>query len=177
MTWILTNSGKQFDYLDPQPDQIVITDIAIGLSREPRFSGQSTSFYSVAQHCLMASQVVCDNYQPEYALEALLHDAQEAYCKDIPSPLKRLLPDYQLIENRVESAIRAKFNLPAGKSDAVRKADMIMLVTEKRDLMPIDKSDWGIPKIIRPLARPIYPLNQPAAYSQFLRRFLELTTR
>ena len=105
MTWILTNSGKHFDFADPQPDQIDILDIAQGLANECRYAGQCRVFYSVAQHSFLASQIV----NPRLALEALLHDAAEAYCKDIPRPLKYMLPEYQAIEARVESAIRERF--------------------------------------------------------------------
>jgi 5'-deoxynucleotidase YfbR-like HD superfamily hydrolase len=48
----------------------------------------------------------------EFALEALLHDASEAYCNDIAAPLKALLPDYRGIEKWVEGLISQKFGLP-----------------------------------------------------------------
>lgn len=44
MTWLLTNSGKHLDLIDPQPAMIDILDIAKGLSREARFSGQTPDF-------------------------------------------------------------------------------------------------------------------------------------
>ena len=105
MSWILTASARHFDYLDPRPDDIYILDIAQGLANECRYAGQARHFYSVAQHAWLTSQIV----DPEYALEALLHDASEAYCKDIPRPLKELLPDYREIEARVDGTIRATF--------------------------------------------------------------------
>lgn len=177
MSWILTNSGKKLDYLNPQPNQIDINDIAIGLSRECRFAGQSGPFYSVAQHCVLASQIVTRDYQPEMAMEALLHDAAEAYCKDIPAPLKRLLPEYREIENRVITAIRRKYGLPEKESEAVKRADMILRLTEKRDLMPKDDSDWGIPNTLRPLAKPIRAVSSVVACNMFLRRFIQLTEK
>jgi hypothetical protein len=131
MTWILTHSGKHFDFADPQPDQIDLLDIAQGLANECRYAGQSRVFYSVAQHCVIASHIV----SPDHAIEALLHDAAEAYCKDIPKPLKRLLPDYQAVEARVDAAIREKFRLPATQSGQVKRADLILLATERRDLI------------------------------------------
>ena len=92
------------------------------------------------KHSYLASQIV----NPHLALEALLHDAAEAYCKDIPRPLKYMLPDYQAIEERVESAIRERFKLPTQMSPEVNRADLILLATERRDLMPADDTPWPI---------------------------------
>ncbi len=101
MSYISTFTGKHFDFINITMDDICIEDIAQGLSNECRFAGQINQFYSVAQHSVYVSQIV----PPEYALEALLHDASEAYCKDLPSPLKALLPDYKVIEKGIQKAI------------------------------------------------------------------------
>lgn len=164
MTWILTRSGKHFDFVDPQPDQIDILDIAWGLSKECRFAGQCYGFYSVAQHSVLVSNIV----PAELALEALLHDAAEAYCKDIPMPLKALLPDYKRIEQRVDRAIRATFGLPMECSPEVKRADLILLATERRDLMPPDPEPWAILQGITPLEAPIQPLRTMTALDRFL---------
>ncbi len=133
MTWILTHSGKHFDFLDPQPDQVCIGDIAHALSRICRFTGHTSRFYSVAEHSFYCSKLVDD---VELKLEALLHDAHEAYINDISSPLKKLLPDYQLIEKRVDAVIRDKFGLPARMSIEVQQVDLLMLGNEMAELMP-----------------------------------------
>lgn len=146
MTWILTASGKHFDLADPQPDQIDIRDIAQGLSNEARFNGHTHYFYSVAQHSVGVSLIV----PPDNALEGLLHDATEAYMKDIPLPLKRMLPDYKRIEARVDAVIRDRFGLPAQCSAAVKRADLVMLATERRDLMPADPTEWDVLRDITP---------------------------
>ena len=61
MTWILTNSGKHFDFADPQPDQIDILDIAQGLANECRYAGQCRVFYSVAQVIVNSAKVEVDH--------------------------------------------------------------------------------------------------------------------
>ncbi|HAF5811207.1 TPA: HD family hydrolase, partial [Salmonella enterica] len=104
MSFIQTLSGKQFDYLSATIDDIDIEDIAVALSNICRFSGHLPKFYSVAQHSVLCSQLV----SPEFAFEALMHDAAEAYCQDIPAPLKALLPDYREIEKRTDQLIRFK---------------------------------------------------------------------
>lgn len=171
MTWILTASGKHFDFADPQPDQIDLLDIAQGLANESRYAGQCRAFYSVAQHSVMASHIVSH----DHALEALLHDATEAYCKDIPRPLKQMLPDYRAVEARVEAVIRDKYGLPAQQSSQVKRADLIMLATERRDLMPADNTPWPILEGITPLERKIIAAHAGRSQSMFIRRWVELT--
>jgi 5'-deoxynucleotidase YfbR-like HD superfamily hydrolase len=113
---IFTHTERHFDFAAPLPEQIDILDVIYGLSRECRFASQVERFYSVAEHSLLCSEIVLQ----EFALEALLHDAAEAYCKDIPSPLKALLPDYKAIEQRVDVVIRKKFGLPESMSPKVK---------------------------------------------------------
>lgn len=71
MSWINTNRGKHFNLINPRPEQICIEDIVCGLSNICRITGQLNEFYSVAQHSMLASQIV----PPEFAFEALMHDA------------------------------------------------------------------------------------------------------
>lgn len=168
--WILTHSGRHVELLNPDPEEINITDIARGLSRECRFSGQCQEFYSVAQHSVLASRIV----SKEHALEALLHDAAEAFIKDMPSPLKKLLPEYARIEGILERVIRRKFGLPEKTSAPVRLADRILLATGKRDLMPHDPWAWPILEGIDPLPDKIVPWSQDVAMKLFLYRFEEL---
>ena len=168
--WITTASGRHFHFLDPQPEEITIQDIAAALSRECRFGGHCREFYSVAQHSVLAARIVAHPYK----LDALLHDAAEAYLKDIPSPLKMLLPDYKRIESRVDAVIRAKYKLPEKMTAPVRLADRIMLATERRDLMPPDGSRWALLEGIEPLEERICPWTPEPARRAFLLMWNEL---
>lgn len=171
MSYIQTLSGKKFDYVNATVDDIEIEDIATALSHICRFAGHLPEFYSVAQHSVLCSQLV----EPEFAFEALMHDAAEAYCQDIPAPLKALLPDYRRIVAFVDELIRFKFNLPLTQSAVVKYADLTMLATERRDLDIDDGTPWpileGIPTsdIIQ-----IAPLRPGQAYGKFMARFNEL---
>lgn len=167
MTWILTRSGKHFDYADPQPDMIDISDIAHGLATESRFSGQTKVPYYVADHCCRASFIV----PPEFAFEALMHDATEAYVKDLSQPLKAMLPEYKAIEKRIDAVIRDKFGLPSVGSSAVKHADLVMLATEKRDLLPPDNTPWYLLEGIDPLPEIIVPRSVSRALLAFTFRF------
>lgn len=171
MTWILTSSGIEFDYANPQPHMIELADIANGLSHEPRFAGQTQVLYTVAQHSVLVSQHV----PPEFALEALLHDAAEAYCKDIPSPLKELLPGYKSIERRVDAAIRERFGLPAEPSAIVKAVDLQMLATERQYLLPFWSTPWAMLDGVEPLPIEIHPYPYSSvAFREFVERWHQI---
>ena len=84
---MITHSGILFDLLDPKPDDILIEDIAVHLSRIARWNGGTHQFYSVAEHCCRCH----DNAFDVDALMMLLHDAEEAYWGDIISTVKSIL--------------------------------------------------------------------------------------
>ena len=151
---ILTHSGIEFDVCNPDPDLIEIEDIAHALSHICRFTGHTKHFYSVAQHSYLCATLV----PPEHALEALLHDAAEAYIGDVSSPLKAQLPGYQAIEAKLEQAIRQRFGLPAQKTPWVKEADLQMLAAEKAHLMPQFDEPWDI---LNGVATPDVTINQP----------------
>lgn len=103
--YIRTWSGARINVFDPHPNDIVIEDIAHGLAMRCRFGGHTKSFHTVAEHCIF----MCDNAPFELKLQALLHDASEAYIGDMPSPIKHRLPDYQMLEAALMEAIGRKF--------------------------------------------------------------------
>lgn len=129
-TAIQTYSGAMFDFLDPDPDTIIIEDIAHSLSLTNRFGGHTKKAYSVAQHCVLCSQMAPVGLR----FQALMHDAQEAYVGDVATPLKQLLPDYRALEDRVEEVIRDKFGLPREFDPRVKEVDIRMLATEAKHL-------------------------------------------
>lgn len=162
---IMTCSGRFFSYIDTQPDSIDISDIAHALSMTCRFAGQTLRFYSVAEHSVRVSEV-CD---PRDALAGLLHDAAEAYLTDMPSPAKRLLPDYKVLEQRVFCAIARKFGVPSEIPASVKHADGVLLATEARDLCAPGWEYWGLPHV--PLDQRIVVWTQEEAKARFLDRF------
>lgn len=133
MSYIRTHTGKKFDYLNIDESQIDIEDIANALSHIPRWLGHTNKFYSVAQHCCW-----CYDNTKGNKLEALMHDATEAYLSDIPSPLKALLPDYKKIENEIAVSIANKFNFKYPYSKITHAIDILALDFERYNIKKLD---------------------------------------
>lgn len=163
--WTQTFTGGQFWPLDPRPEDFDIEDIAHGLAHVCRFSGQCRKFYSVAQH----SVILSENVLPEYSMEALLHDATEAYIGDIPGPLKAFLPEYSAVEARIWTALAQRFDLPPEPSMAVKVADSRILGDEARALFSKPPANWNLP--FMPFGIPIRPWDAATAERKFLERF------
>ena len=174
MTWLLTTSGRRVDILKPDPATICIEDIAHALALQCRFNGHTRVFYSVAQHCVECSWIA----KPAYAMECLLHDAGEAYLGDIVSPVKALLDESPLpdLEMRFEDTIATALGLAVvpGYYREVRRVDLIMLATEKRDLMPFRDDPWPCLRGVQPLEDAIEPWSSEVAECKFLERYKEL---
>lgn len=167
-THFQTRSGHNINFDAPDPDTILIGDIAHALSLVNRYAGHTPFPYSVAQHCVLASLVA----PPGLELQALMHDAQEAYVVDLPSPLKQLLPGYREVERRMEVVIREKFGLPITFDPAVKEVDTRMLVTESKAF----GLTWWAKVGVEPYpALPIRPWSWGHAKGKFLDRFEFLT--
>jgi len=136
--WMQTIGGRRFYPQDPRPEDVYIEDIAHALSHICRFGGHCHSLYTVAEHSVRVSAAIAAaGGTAEEQRQGLLHDAAEAYVGDMVWPLKRSpqAEGYRTIEHRVEQAIAAKFGLPVKLLPIVKRFDLTLLSTEKRDLM------------------------------------------
>jgi hypothetical protein len=138
--WMQTFSGQRFYPNDPSAAEIVPEDIAHALSLLCRYGGHVDRFYSVAEHCILLSMAVA----PEHALAALLHDATEAYVVDVPRPVKRYLPDYRALEDKVWVAICERFGLAEELPIEVKEADSRILLNERDALMANTRYSWSV---------------------------------
>ncbi len=168
--YVSTFSGNRFYPLEPRIDHVAIEDIAHGLAYQCRFNGQTREFYSVAQHSLIVASLV----PPPLQLAALLHDAAEAYLGDMVKPLKVLLPAFAALEDQVSALIAAAFAIDFSDYAPIKRADLIALATEKRDLMPHSAERWAYLDDIRALPEPISAMSPGQAKQAFLARFAEL---
>lgn len=169
--YIRTFTGKKLYWANVEDHDYDIRDIAHALAMKCRWSGHTKKFYSIAQHSVFVSHFVPASQQ----LEALLHDASEAYMPDFPSPLKWYLlsqgfTQLKLIEKRVAKGIEKKFML-APDHAIIKHADTIALSTEHRDLMPIGgEADWMGP----PADEALEPVGPEVAERMFLARYNQI---
>ncbi len=167
--YIRLHSGKKFSFVKPDINDIDINDIAHSLSKQCRYVGHTRSHYSTAQHCVLVAR----NIPNKYKLQGLMHDASEAYCSDINSILKSLLPDYKKIEKIVQDLCMKRFGLLEEIDPIVKYADMRLLATELRDLMPGD--DYKVLEKDFPLlGEKIEPWGQDYSKYVFLQEFYSL---
>ena len=183
--WSQTYTGVQFFPLDPRPEDVRIEDIAHALALQCRFAGHCRVPYSVAEHSVRVSWVVektaaeDGNSDPRsWALAGLLHDASEAYCVDVPRPIKPYLVGYDSIEHNVMHTIErwAGLELGACSVSVVKRADEVLLMTEKRDIMGPAPAPWTSAQgvVCEPLPEVIVPWGWERAEREFLARFAEL---
>lgn len=181
--WIQTYTGRPFWPLDPRPEDVDIVDISHALSLICRFVGQCTKFYSVAEHSVRVSRIVPTLY-------ALLHDAAEAYTGDICTQIKKHLTvdaagrrlegdasceHFDSYEDHLLKTILKALGVPwpdTAELEAVKHADLTLLMTEKRDIMSTAPMPWKHKH--EPLKEHIYPWSIKSAENWFLERYYGL---
>ena len=168
--YVSTYLGTRFYPAAPRIEDVHIEDIAHGLAFQCRFNGQTRSFYSVAQHSLFVAALVPTRLK----LAALLHDAAEAYLGDMVKPLKALFPEFSRLEESVIALIGERFGVAGFEAPAIKRADLIALATEKRDLMPHSCEPWAALAGVTPVPARIVPIGPQEAKAAFLERFHEL---
>jgi 5'-deoxynucleotidase YfbR-like HD superfamily hydrolase len=127
-----TYTGKVIDLDNPLETDICLRDIAEGLAKMCRFSGQTHAFYSVAAHCLNVYELVrLAGGTLSEQLYALLHDATEAYIADLPSPVKARTRGYRQLEEKLNAVIMRRFGLAAPMPRIVKWADDELLEYER----------------------------------------------
>jgi uncharacterized protein len=142
--WQRMLSGRRLDLLDPSPLDIELEDIAHGLARVARWNGQTSgeAAFSVAQHSLLVDDIagrLRPNLTAAEHLSAVLHDAAEYVIGDLITPFKTAVgADYKALENRLMTAIRLRFGLPAREAEQltrlIKQADRIAAYLEATQL-------------------------------------------
>jgi hypothetical protein len=171
--YIRTFTGKQFHFDKIEQNEIDIRDLAHALAARCRWSGHTSQFYSIAQHCVLAARKA----PKKFKLAALLHDGNEAYLPDFPSPLKWHLRDEGVeaireLERRTDAHIYSVFGLPfTAMPPEVKTVDQRLLATEHRDLMPTSEERTYMDE---PYSFTIKPWSPQKAEKEYLKMYEKL---
>lgn len=114
--WVRTFTGLYVSLCNPTPEMICIQDMVHQLALEARWGGATSIPFSVAHHSIWVARFVRELLSPDLrelgTAHALIHDAHEAYAKDLPTPLKALLGDaYTRMTDGLDQAIREHLGL------------------------------------------------------------------
>jgi uncharacterized protein len=177
--YLQTVSGRWVNPFDPDPEQLVVEDIARALANQCRFGGHSRVFYSVAQHSVIVSRLVEERGgDVEDVFAALMHDATEAYLGDMPHPIKHrsaLGAAFKAAEDRLEETINERFAI---KRDVqgIKDADRALLATERR---AFSAERWHWPELdgVEPLDVELVAWSPDEAAEAFASRYAELDAR
>ena len=177
--YLQTVSGRFVNPFDPDPSQLDIGDITRALAKTCRFGGHCRSFYSVAQHSVIVSELVEQRSgDPEDVFAALMHDAAEAYLGDMPHPLKHrsaLGEAFKAAERHLEQALQTRFNIKPDVPE-IKRADRALLATERR---AFSAEDWHWPELegVEPLELELTAWPPDEAARIFAERYAELDAR
>jgi len=102
-------SKGNYNLNDVSTIDVSISTIATNLSKLCRYSGNTSKFYSVAEHSTAMSKALLLNYgDVKLAMAGLLHDGSEAFINDILYTVKQQLgkdSPYIIIEKEIEKHI------------------------------------------------------------------------
>jgi hypothetical protein len=172
--WIETYTGIIFNIDNPTKDMIRIEDIAHGLAYECRYNGHTKRFYSVAEHCCVLSDYVLDiTKDPHKALHMLLHDAAEAYTSDVPRPIKKTVPEFRELENRIEAVVLAALGLPADMPNWMEILDNTVIKDERMAVMGNSGNVWKADSM-QPLGVKFPGYSPDEAEEAFMNRYNKL---
>ena len=138
--YIVTYTGKHFYITKPRKSDIDIRDIAHSLSMLCRGNGHLRQFYSVGAHCIACyHEAAARNYSRIVQAGCLLHDAAEAYLADLTRPTKVELPEFVLLEDKLNDLIWSRYfpeKLTPEDWRIITQLDNDMLAYEFSHLMP-----------------------------------------
>jgi len=150
--YILTYSKIKFYPLEPVKEDIKIEDIAHALSLMTRANGHFKHFYSVAQHSVNCCREAKERgYSKRVQLGCLLHDASESYISDLTRPVKKCVPQYFTIEEKLQRIIFDRFglgDLSHEEEKLIEEVDDAILYFEFENIMGYRISEKAPEKIM-----------------------------
>jgi hypothetical protein len=141
---MITVSGVVINLFNPDPELILIDDIAHGLANNSRWNGHTKIYWSIAQHCCMMADAAPAGEELKY----LFHDVEEAYWGDIIKPLKNIIQEScpELIDrmNSLRKMIYEKFGIDY-IDEKVHSLDYHCLIWEFENIVKKDNADYWFP--------------------------------
>lgn len=133
---------------------------------------------SVAEHSVKMSRMVSRGH----ALQALMHDAAEAYIGDISRPMKKLCPSIKAVHDTIFHAICDRYNICSELYDDVKVADEVACATEAYHLFGShtaepewnDDGQWLVYDKPDTATKFLPPLDEARARHLFLNRWYEI---
>ena len=157
MTFIVTAGGAELDLRHPSPGHVTIWSIAWSLAQINRFNGHAMRPYSVAEHSLLVCEIAERDLGADLhgQFASLMHDGHEPWSGDMHTPGKHEIgPAWFNWENKWERLVRSCFGMhtaAAAWAKVIKRADLIALATEKRDLLPPTPTTWAVLHDIEPV--------------------------
>lgn len=114
---VILSSNKIINLNEISESDINLKDIANSLSKQCRYNGHVSKFYSVAEHCVRLARYAYYNYTNEnnynirLASSLILHDAAEAYIGDMIHHLKSQCNDFKNFESKIEKLVASTFKI------------------------------------------------------------------
>ena len=186
--YVQVGRGTAWFSFTPRPSDVRFEHLA-ALRNVCRYGGHTREFYSVAEHAVRVAWCLRDlGASAAECFGGLHHDSHEAYppgdqlgpfLRAMKSPaacaLLGLTPaafeGVLEVERQSKWSVRSAlglldvFDAPAS-ADRIKRADMVLLATERRDLMAPSDVDWGA--LPDPLPGRIVPWSADEAWRQFV---------
>jgi len=139
---VMNASGRLINPYDLKVDDFEPRIIAQTLSRTCRFWGQTSEFYSVAQHCLIMESLFDDIDLKKWALG---HEVFEGLTgMDVPTPIKHSsqMDGYRVAEDKCLDMFADIYSLSKPMPKKIKIADKKLMVTEALCFMNSHNYDW-----------------------------------
>ncbi len=175
---ILMGSGSFWHPFHPRVEDVHRADLP-KIGRIPRWGGATRVPMMVAEHEVRVALLLRAMGAPDHVVfQGLIHDGHEVYFPyDVPGPAMRGDHPYaemlRCMERQNKIVFRQALGFPLHLDARVKHADLVLLMTEARDLMPpCDPEHFaGLPD---PLAEEIVPWTWEEATARWTEMFLAL---